>query len=190
MVRNDGAERVVINLTRRGASKWLQIVPARLTLRPGRSASLTVRMRRVQRAEPGVHPGLVLLTTQPVRGGRVKVQARVGVRIRMHVPGRVVRRLRLGRLRVIRDSKKMLVSVANRGNVTVQLRGRVTAALVRRGKQVARLRSRARRALPPGARTLVALRYPGRVRGRVTAVVRVRIGSGIPAFERRYRLRL
>jgi hypothetical protein len=190
MVRNDGAERVVINVTRRGANKWLQIVPARLTLRLGRSASLTVRARRARWAEPGIHPVLVMLTTRPVSGGRVKVQARLGVRIRMRVPGRVVRRLRLGRFRVMRDSRTMLVSVANRGNVTMQLRGRVTVALVRHGKALAHLRPRARRALIPGTRTLIALPYAGRVRGRVIAVVRVRLGFGIPVVERRYRLRL
>jgi hypothetical protein len=151
---------------------------------------LTVRARRARWAEPGVHPVLVMLTTRPVSGGRVKVQARLGVRIRMRVPGRVVRRLRLGRLRVMRGSRTMLVSVANRGNVTVQLHGRVRATLLRRGKKPVRLRPRAQRTLPPGARTFVALRYTGGMRGQVTAVVRVSVGAGPPVVQRRYRFRL
>ena len=84
----------------------------------------------------------------------------------------------------------MLVSVANRGNVTVQLRGRVTALLVRRGQQLARLSPSARGALLPGAHAVLALRYRGRVRGLVTAIVQIRLGSGIRVVERRYRLRL
>jgi hypothetical protein len=197
-VRNDGAEQVVVDATRRtlggqaAAKTWLQIVPARLLLRSGESAILTLRVRPPRRAEPGDHPVLVLLTTRPLRGGRVNVQVRLGVRIRMVVPGRIVRRLTLGGLRIHRqrDARLMFVSVANRGNVTVQLRGHVTALLVRRGRQLARLSPRARRALLPGARAVLALRYSGRVRGPVTAVVQIRLGPGVHAVERGYRIRL
>jgi hypothetical protein len=103
-----------------------------------------------------------------------------------------VRQLTLGVLHVHpeRDARWMFISVANRGNVTVQLRGHITASLVRRGKQLARLNPRVRRALLPGARAVLALRYGGGVRGFVTAVVRVRLGSGIRIVERRYRIRL
>jgi hypothetical protein len=114
------------------------------------------------------------------------------VRVTMRVPGRIVQNLTLGGLRVQRerDARFMFVSVANRGNVTVELRRRVTASLIRRGQRLARLKPRARRALPPGARAVLTLRYNGRLRGRVTAVVRIRLGSGLPVIERRYRIRL
>ncbi len=197
-LRNDGAERVVVDVKRRtvggqtAAKTWLQIVPARLSLRSGMTANLTLRARPPGRAEPGNHDVLVLLTTRPLSGGRVNVQLRVGVRIRMFVPGRVMRQLALGALRVQRgrDVRFMVVSVANRGNVTVQLRGHLTASLVRRGRRLARLSPRAPRALAPGAHTTLGLRYSGRVRGPVTAVVRVRLGSGLRVVERRYRVRL
>jgi hypothetical protein len=197
-LRNDGAERVVVDVTRRtvgrqpAAKTWLQIVPARLLLRSGESAILTLRVRPPRRAEPGDHPALVLLTTRPLRGGRVNVQVRLGVRITMRVPGRIVRHITLGGLRVHRGrgARLMFVSVANRGNVTVQLRGHVTASLVRRGRQLAPLSPRARRALLPGARAVLALRYAGPLRGLVTAVVSVRLGSTIRVVERRYRIRL
>jgi hypothetical protein len=108
------------------------------------------------------------------------------------VPGRIVRHLTLGGLSVQRrgNARLLLVPIANRGNVTVQLRGRVTALLLRRGRQLARLSPRARRALLPGARTVLTLHYRGRVRGPVTAVVQVRLGPGIRVVERRYRIRL
>jgi hypothetical protein len=197
-VRNDGAERVVVDVARRtlgrqtAAKTWLQIVPSRLVLRSRESATLTIRVKPPQRAEPGDHPVLILLTTRALRGSRVNVQLRLGVRITMVVPGRIVRHLTLGGLRVRRrrDARLLFVSVANRGNVTVQLRGRVNASLVRRGQQVARLRPPARRALLPGARTVLALRYRGRVRGLVSAVVQIRLGSGLRVVERRYRIRL
>ena len=197
-VRNDGAERVVVDVARRtlgrqtAAKTWLQIVPRRLVLRSRESATLTLRVKAPQRAEPGDHPVLVLLTTRAVRGSRVNVQLRLGVRITMVVPGRIVRHLTLGGLRVRRrrDVRLLFVSVANRGNVTVQLRGRVTALLVRDGQQVARLSPLARRALLPGARAVLTLRYSGRLGGLLAAVVRIRLGPGVRAVERRYRIHL
>jgi hypothetical protein len=195
-LRNDGAEQVVVDITRRTLGRqtatkaWLQIVPARLSLHSGESAILTLRATPPRHAEPGDHQVLVLLTTRPLRGGRVNVQVRLGVRIRMVVPGRIVRQVTLGSLRVHRrqGARFMFVSVTNRGNVTVQLRGRVTALLVRRGQQLARLSFPARRALPPGSRAVLAMRYRGRARGLVTAVVQ--IGFGVRIVERRYRIRL
>jgi hypothetical protein len=197
-VRNDGAERVVIDATRRTLGgettvrAWLQIVPARVVLRSSESATLTLRVSPPRRAEPGDHHVLVLLTTRPLRGGRVNVQVRLGVRLRMVVPGRVVRQLAVGGIRVRRRpaARLMFVSVANRGNVTVQLRGCITALLIRHGHQLARLSPSAQRALLPGARTLITMRYGGPVRGRVTAVVQVRLGPGIRLVEHRYRIRL
>jgi hypothetical protein len=197
-LRNDGLERVVVDVARRtrgpqeAAKTWLQIVPRRLSLRSGGSAILTLRVSPPRRAEPGDHHVLVLVTARPSRRSRITVRVRLGIRVRVHVPGRIVRQLRLGGLRVHRPraARFMFVAVANRGNVTVQLRGRVTATLVRRGQQVARLSPRVRRSLLPGARAVVALRYSGRARGLVTAVVRVRLGPGVRAVERLYRIRL
>jgi hypothetical protein len=74
--------------------------------------------------------------------------------------------------------------------VTVPLRGRVTASLLRRGRRFAQLTPRGRRALLPGAQAVLALRYGGRVRGLLTAVVRIRLGPGAHVVERRYRVRL
>ena len=188
-VRNEGAERVVVDVTRR---TWLRTVPTRLSLRSGESAILTLRLTRPAHAEPGDHRALVLLTTRPLRAGRVNVQVRLGVRVKLRVPGRIVRQLALGRLRVERerDARFMFVSVANRGNVTVPLRGHVTASLLRRGRQPARLGPRARRALLPGAHAVLTLHYNGRLRGPVTVLVRVRLGPGGHVVERRYRARL
>ena len=197
-LRNSGAERVVVDVTRRplgpqpAAKTSLRIVPARVVLRSGESAILTLRASLPRRAEPGEHHVLVLLTTRPLRGGRVNVQVRLGVRIRMVVPGRIVRNAALGGLRLRRshNARVMFVSVTNRGNVTVPLRGRVTASLLRRGQRLAQLTPRGRRALLPGARAVLALRYRGRVRGLLTVVVRIRLGPGVRAVERRYRVRL
>ena len=70
----------------------------------------------------------------------------------------------------------------------IQLRNHLTAVLVRHLKPVAQLAARTRSELRPGTRTVLALSYRGRMRGPVTAVVRIRIGARLA--ERRYRLRL
>jgi len=194
-VRNDGAEQVVVDVLRRTvATRWLQISPERLLLGPGRSAVLTLRAKVGRDAEPGGHQVLVLLTTRPQHGSRVALRLRLGVRVSVRMPGQIVRRLALGAVRVHRAARGLrfiFVPVVNRGNVTVPLRGHVTASLFRRGGRVARLRLTARPAsLAPAARTLLALRYAGRVRGPVIAVVQIRMGPGVRLVERRYRLRL
>jgi hypothetical protein len=197
-LRNSGTERVMVDVTQRplgpqpAAATSLRIAPARVVLRSGDSAILTLRANLPRRAEPGEHDVLVLLTTRHLRGDRVYVQVRLGVRIRMVVPGRIVRNAALGGLRLHRshNARFMYVSVTNRGNVTVPLGVRVTVLLLRRGQRLAQLTPRGRRALLPGARAVLALRYGPRVRGLLTVVVRIRLGPGVRVVERRYRVRL
>lgn len=188
-VRNAGAEALVVDVTRRPAARsWLHVVPGRLQLRSGATATLTLRVTPRRGAEPGDHRALVLLTTSRLRGGRVNVHLRLGVRVSMRVPGRILRRVTIDGLRIAR--RLLLVSVANHGNVTIPLGRRMTASLVRGHRHLARLRPGGHRALPPGTRAVVALRYRGRAHGLVTVIVRVRLGPGTPAVERRYRARL
>ena len=193
-MRNDGAGQVVVDVRRRTVVKrWLQISPERLLLGPGRSAVLTVRAKVGPNAEPGDHQVLVLLTTRPQHGSRVTLRLRLGVRVNVRMPGTIVRRLALGGARVHRkrDLRLIVIPVVNRGNVTVQLRGHVTASLFRSRNRVARLHLAVRPAsLAPAARALLALRYAGRVRGPVMAVVQIRMGPDVRLVERRYRLRL
>lgn len=196
-LRNAGAERVFVNVgwkavgRRTAATSWLRVIPTRLLLRSGTKGIFTLRVRPPPNAQPGDHHVLVFLTARPPRGRRVAVRVRLGVLVRVRVPGRIVRRLELRRLRVhrARGARLLFLSIANRGNVTEQLRGRFTVSLIRRGHMVARLRPRALRELLPGARDIVELRYRGRLRGPVTALVKVRLRLD-RFLERRYRIRL
>ena len=187
-LRNTGTRRVVVEVVPR--ADWLLVVPARLELRSGATRSLTLRVPPLQPAEPGEHRAHVLLTTRPLGGGRVDVKVRLGVRVTMHVAGTVVRRLALGRLRLRsrHEARLILVTVANHGNVTINLRGRVSASLLRNGRRLVQLSARAPATLRPGKRGLVVLRYAGHKRGVVTALLRVRLGRD--TVERSYRLRL
>jgi len=184
-VRNTGSRSVSVDV-KSPAAQWLRIRPERLALRTGSRGVLTVRARADARARPGDHELLVVLVARPTESSRIAVRMRLGIRVRVRVPGRLVRRVLVRGLRVRRErgGRILLVSLANAGNVTEQLRGQVTVKLMRSGRLVSRLRQRGTRELFPGARTVVALRYSGRARGVVTAIVRVR------AVVRRYRLRL
>jgi hypothetical protein len=189
---NLGTERMVVDVAWKslgphgGPNRWLTIAPRRLVLRGGARTVLTVRAG--PGASPGDHQVVVFVTGRPVDGPRVAVQLRLGVRLRIRAPGRLVRRIAVEGLRArrLRGKRTLIVSVANRGNVTEQLRGRLTVTLVSHGRVISRLRLGRFRELFPGARAVVALPYAGNARGLVAALVKVR-GS---RSERRYRLRL
>ncbi|HWJ32848.1 MAG TPA: hypothetical protein VNR59_10950, partial [Gaiellaceae bacterium] len=135
---------------------------------------------------PGDHELLVLLLARPPEASRIAVRMRVGVRIRVRLPGQLVRRVAVRGIRVrrTRAGRVLLVSLWNAGNVTEQLRGQVRVTLMRGRRMLSRLHYRRMREVSPGARAVVVLRYAGRAHGLVTAIVTVR------GRERRYRLRL
>lgn len=177
---------------RRGAPGWLRLRPRRLDIPAGGSATLAVSTRPPRRAQPGDHPTLVLLTTQPVARARVRVRLRVGVVVVLHVPGRIVRRLeplRLGARR--RGNARLLeLGLANRGNVTEELGTSVRIVLLRGGRPVATLRPQRRELLPRASGTAEFV-YRGPLQGAVSARVELRPGAtGAFVRSRRYRLRL
>jgi hypothetical protein len=174
-------------VTRRSAAPWLRVSPASLSLRPGAAASVTIASTLPRRAEPGDHHALLLLASRPLARGGVNVRMRLGVRIVVRAPGRVVRRLVVAGLRVRHAGRVRLleVTILNRGNVTETLpRGRLSVLLVRKGKVLARLVAD-RRELLPRSRGVLSPTYSGRLRGPI--IVRVEIGGGP---RRSFRLRL
>jgi hypothetical protein len=115
----------------------------------------------------------VLLTTRPLKRAKVAVRLRLGIRVVVRVPGRIVRRLELRGIRVRRggSSRALAVTVTNRGNITE--RPRLTLTLFRRGRRIAAVRTGARELLPRSTGIFEA-RYRGRLRGRLTVLVEVR----------------
>jgi hypothetical protein len=100
---------------------------------------------------------------------------RVGVRVVIRVPGAIVRRLRIERLRIA-PRRRLEVTLVNAGNVTEELaRGRLWVELRRAGRPLARLYAPRRELLPHG-RAVVSFTYPRRVSRASTAVVTIRGG--------------
>jgi hypothetical protein len=168
----------------RNAAAWLRVQPSRFTIRARASATVSVRVRVPRRAQPGDHHAAVVLATRPVDHGRVGVRMRLAVRVSVRAPGRVRRRVEIRGLTVRRVGRARLLEVrlANRGNVTEKLAGRVTVALV--GLTSLRVPAR-RRELLPGREGIVAAVYRGAGRG----VTRVRVGVR-SAGSRTFRIRL
>ncbi|MCZ7587837.1 MAG: hypothetical protein M5U27_03025 [Gaiella sp.] len=187
-----GRPRVVPRRGPRAATSWLSVRPARFVLPAGASRSLTVSSRVPRRAEPGDHDALVLLTTRPLRGAAgVAVRMRVGVVVVVRAPGAVVRRLAVQTLRVrrARRARVLEIGIANRGNVTETLgRGSLRIVVRRRGRQTS-LRAEPR-VLRPRTRGIVQVRYAGRLKGWVTARVRIGPEPSRPAVTRTFRLEL
>jgi hypothetical protein len=161
-------------LGRTAASSWLGLSPRELSVRAGGTAELRVQAQVPRGAEPGDHHAVVLLATRTTAADGVGVRMRIGVRVVVRVPGRVVRRLLVRGIGVRRSgSVRVLdVALANRGNVTETLpRGRIAVVVRRRGgsdRLVAR-----RRELLPHSRAVVSVTYRGLRRGLATATVEI-----------------
>jgi hypothetical protein len=169
---------------------WLRVVPPRITVPAGGSATLEARSRVPKGASPGEHDAVVLLTTVPRRGQAIAVRMRVGITVALQVPGKIVRRLELRGLAASRRGVLDL-ALANRGNVSELLeRKRVDVVLQRAGHVLARLHPTVRELLP-GTRGIAEILYPGRLHGWVRAVVelKARTADG-PVMRRSFKLRL
>ena len=186
-----GRPRVVPRGGARVASRWLTVRPARFVLAAGGSRHLTVHSRLPRPVEPGDHDALVLLTTRPQRRAGVAVRMRIGIVVVVRAPGRIVRRLVLGRIRVRRDRAGRFVElrVANRGNVTESLARGDLQLTLRRRRFETRLRSFPQE-IRPKTDAIVQLGYRGRSRGWVTATGRIAMEPGRPAVYRTYRVKL
>ena len=172
------------------AASWVRVRPRRVTV--GRSgATLVVSTRRVRKARAGDHSALVLLTTAAPSAGGVLVRMRIGLVVTVRVPGALVHRVELRAVHLRRSGRRRVVelTLANRGNVVEPIdAAHLRLMLLRGGHVLVRLRPEPRRLLPR-ATGLVALRYAGRARGRVTARLELSSGAKLPRV-RSFPLRL
>jgi len=145
---------------------WISVRPRRVAIAPGGHATLVVASSPPRRSEPGDHSELVLLTTRPLRTAALSVRMRLGLVVVVRVPGRIVRRLDVARVRLRR---RLQVLVVNRGNVSETVARRCFTVTVRRSSRVlARLHPSPRMILPHTLGLfLFPLRHPATGRLRV-----------------------
>ena len=210
-VTNSGTKRALVDVSRAGfaldlrgrpriarkggarsASGWLTVRPAHFVLGPRATTSLAVESTLPNRAEPGDHDALVLLSTRPVRNARLAVRLRMGLVVVVRAPGTIVRRLELRGLRVARRARRRALElmVVNRGNVTESLeRARAVVMAARSGRRVATLLADSRD-LRPRTRGILEFRFRGRPHGLMAARVLIYAEPGRRALRRTYRIRL
>jgi hypothetical protein len=177
-----GTPRVV---ARSGGTRLLGLHPRRLVIARGGVATFAVRAAQRSGFGAGDHPALVLLSARSGGGSGVGVRVRIGLTVEVRVPGRLRRRVELGRLRP--RGRALALLAVNRGNVAERVtRGALAVRVVRRGQVVATLRPRPRDLLP-GTRGLVEFALPRRLHGRLRLVVAVRL---LPARGRSYLMSL
>ena len=186
-----GRPHIVGRRSARSAARWLRVRPTHVRLAPHATAHLRVSASVPRRAEPGDHDALVLLNSRPLARARVLVRLRLGVVVVVRAPGAVVRRLKLGRLRVARRGGRRALElvVVNAGNVTEGLRRVRTFVSRPTGRRIARLAAPARE-LRPLTRGLLEFHLRTGVRGPVTARVVVPAEPGRAVIRRTYRLRI
>jgi hypothetical protein len=174
----------------RGAVAWLRVRPRRFRIAPGAKRTLRVAATPRRRVAPGDHPAVVILTTRPLGGRRVRLRLRVGVIVVLRVRGRIVRHLEARSLRVHDAGEVQLLELllVNRGNVTERLADdKLRLVLLRNGQVFARLRPRGRELLPRSA-GLAEFSYRGGVRGKVVARLEMRriVGGARRSFRVRF----
>jgi hypothetical protein len=180
-----GRPRVVVQ---RDRSIVLSVAPQRFALAPGATGTVLVASTIHRDTGAGDHVGLVLFTTQPRGGGGVGVRMQVGVPVTIRVPGAVRRRVVFESIRL--ERRMLELRFHNTGNVTATIGARrFRIELSRSSRALATLRVR-RRELLPGAHSIVGVRVPTRIHGRIRAVVEADDGAGgmlRRAFSRRLR---
>jgi hypothetical protein len=172
-------------LAGRNAARWLRVQPRRLVVASGAARAVDVAVRVPRRAEPGDHHAALVFSTRALDRVRVGVRMRLAVRVAVRAPGVVRRRVVVRSLLVRRAGRvrTLELRLANRGNVTEELTGRVAIRLATKPPTIVRLGGR--RTLLPGRDAVVVAAYRGRHRGVVTARVTVRGGT-----SRSYTVRL
>ena len=205
-VRNPGRRTLLVDVSRAGfarsmrgrprvrpagaAATWLRVRPRRFRIAPRAKATLQLVAAPPQRAAPGDHPELVLLTTRPLGVHHVRVRLRVGLMVNLRVRGRLVHRLDARALTVRRNGAVRLLELrlVNRGNVTERLGGDgLRLALLRGGRRFALLRPRGQELLPHSA-GIAEFAYRGRLRGDVLA--RVELRAPVRGRRRSFHVRL
>jgi hypothetical protein len=160
----------------RDRSVVLSVAPQRLALSPGATGTVLVASTIRRGAGVGDHVGLVLFTTQPRGGAGVGVRMQIGVPVTIHVPGTVHRHVVLESMRLAKHVLEL--RFRNSGNVTATIGARRFRIELRRsGRVLVTLHGRPRELLP-GARGVLDVRLPQRVRGRVRVVVNADDGGG------------
>jgi hypothetical protein len=149
--------------------------PRRVTIPPGRTVTIAVAAGSATATAVGDRAATVLLTTAGAPAG-VRVSLRVGVLVLLRGPGPLRHRIVVAGLRV--RGPTLELALRNAGNVSERI---APSVLLYHGGRLVGTMHASPRELLPRSRGICAFRFGGRVRGRVTA--RVRVASAVHVFR-------
>jgi hypothetical protein len=160
------------------AKSWLTISPTSFTLKPHTSATLAVQSHPGEHAGPGDHHALILFTTAPTGKGRVLVRTRIGVTALVRVPGKITRKLVIGRPSAVRRKHQLRFPLLNQGNIDERLLARRVSVALKHGQRLVQTLRAPARDILPHSRTVFGLPYRHALKGKLTAIVTVRPLNG------------
>ena len=147
--------------------------PRRVEIPPGRTVTIAVAAAAAPAA--GDRAATVLLTTAGAPAG-VRVSLRVGVLVLLRGPGPLRHRIVVAGLRV--RGPTLELALQNAGNVSERI---APSVLLYHGGRLVGTMHASPRELLPRSRGICTFRFGGRVRGLVTA--RVRVASAVHVFR-------
>lgn len=185
-VGSDGRVRVATRIPKnRTAKAWLAVSPKKLHLAAGASTYVSVTAHPPAHAEAGDHNALVFLSATGKKG-QVGIVTRLGIGVLVRMPGTIQRKLSVAGVSVVRRAKTRSIRIAlrNGGNINERVpKGHLTVTLERGGRTLKTLRAPFVELLPR-MRVHATIHYRGKLRGRVTALVRLRPTSSTDSGPR------
>ncbi len=169
---------------------WVDLPLTQITLNPGENRKIPFTIKIPSNAKVGSHLGGIALENMKLKEGKgIDVVTRVGVRIYQTVPGDLVRLLELTDLswKMVDDQVSLLFSLENKGNVHLDVIGKIEFINAFTSKKVVEAEADLRTVLP-GKPTQVPYRWEkAPLLGSYIARVTIDYGGDTEIIEREIR---
>ena len=176
--------------TQKDMGAWVRLPITEITLAPGESRAIPFTVKIPSDASVGSHLGGIALENLKTTGGDgVNVVTRVGVRIYETVPGNLVRLLDLTDLswKLVNDKVNLVFNLENKGNVHLDLIGKITYVNALTGKTVNEVDADLRTVLPGKPTKVPFVWQKTPVAGSYIARIKIDYGNEMEVIEREIR---
>ena len=188
---NDGAFALLNeNDPKEDMGSWVSLPISEITLAPGESRQVPFTVKIPSNATVGSHLGGIVLHNLKAKEGKgVDVVTRVGVRIYEVVPGNLVRLLDLTDLswKLVDDKVNFVFSLENKGNVHLDLIGKITYINALTGKTVGEEDADLRTVLPEKPTRVPVVWKKTPLAGSYLARISIDYGNEAEVIEREIR---
>jgi len=169
---------------------WVKLPISEITLAPGESRQVPFTVRIPADASTGSHLGGIVIQNLQVKEGKgVNIVTRVGVRIYETVPGNLVRLLDLTDLswKLVNDKVNLVFNLENKGNVHLDLIGKITYVNALTGKTVNEVDADLRTVLPGKPTKVPFVWQKTPLAGSYIARIKIDYGNEMEVIEREIR---